>query len=160
MTPTPKLPPSRAEPVLCAWCEEVMGYSDEKSSHGICDECFEGLEGVPALEPEELDDLPYGVIELDDAGVVRTYNATEQELSGRSPEQVVGRSFFRDVAPCTRVRRFEGRWREFYESPEGVECFRFTFPFPDRPVDVHVAFVHGDESTFVMVRRVDTPSDS
>lgn len=142
-----------AVPIHCAWCDQVMGYSDHHDSHGICDECFEELEGVAALDAEELDRLPYGVIELDQDGIVRAYNAAEQALAGREAHEVVGKSFFRQVAPCTAVRSFEGRWREFLSSSDETEHFHFTFPFPKRSVDVAITFVKAGAATFVLVRR-------
>jgi len=44
--------PSQQEPlsVYCAWCKKLMrgddiGYYNEKSSHGICNQCFKSYIG-------------------------------------------------------------------------------------------------------------------
>ena len=46
-------------------------------------------------------------------------------------EAVLGRNFFTEVAPCTRVRAFEGRFRDLASGVgPPVVTFDFTFPFP------------------------------
>ncbi len=75
--------------------------------------------GIPAtaeelsgMTREELDALPYGAIKLDRQGTILSYNASEARLSGRTPESVIGRNFFTEVAPCTQVREFYDRFLE------------------------------------------------
>jgi photoactive yellow protein len=52
--------------------------------------------------------LPYGVIQLKGEGTVVGYNKTEASLSKLDPARVVGKNFFRDIAPCTAVKEFAG----------------------------------------------------
>lgn len=49
------------------------------------------------LNDQELDALPFGAILLSPDGTVLRFNRTEQELTGRRPENVVGRNFFTEV---------------------------------------------------------------
>lgn len=86
---------------------------------------------LSAMSPEELDRLPYGVITLDSQGRVVNYSDTESRLTGLSKSQVIGKYFFEEVAPCARVRDFEGRFRNFVagRSRFGVEVFDFVFRF-------------------------------
>ena len=49
----------------------------------------------------ELDSLPYGVIAMDLDGTVEAYNLAESKLAGLTPERVLGKNFFSNVAPCT-----------------------------------------------------------
>lgn len=83
------------------------------------------------LSPEALDALPYGVITLDATGRVVGYNDTESRLAALPKDKVLGRNFFAEVAPCTRVRDFEGRFRDFAEgrTRAAVETFEFVFHF-------------------------------
>ena len=87
---------------------------------------------VAKLSPAELDALPYGLITLDAEGRVLHYNDTEARLVGLPRERVLGRNFFRDVAPCTRLRDFEGRFVELARDPGRVrvQTFDFVFRFP------------------------------
>lgn len=86
---------------------------------------------VNQLSNEQLDDLPYGVIQLDARGRVVGYNDTESRMVGLPKERVIGRNFFQEVAPCTRVQEFEGRFRDLAEgrSRKVFEQFEFVFNF-------------------------------
>lgn len=94
-----------------------------------------------SMTSEQLDQLPFGAIQLDSEGRILAYNATEESISGRKREEVVGRNFFADVAPCTRVKRFHGAFREGIERGELNEVFDFTFRFPTGPKDVRIRMI-------------------
>jgi len=84
------------------------------------------------LGDAELDELPYGVVEMDLDFVVQRYNATESCYSGLPRERVVGRHFFRDVAPCSNNRRVAQR----YAQPALDETIAYTFALRMQPVPV------------------------
>lgn len=83
------------------------------------------------MTPELLDSLPFGVVTLDAGGRVIGYNDTESRMAGLPRDVVLGRNFFTDVAPCSRVREFEGRFRDFANgrSRLALETFEFVFHF-------------------------------
>ncbi|TVQ90020.1 MAG: PAS domain-containing protein [Deltaproteobacteria bacterium] len=81
------------------------------------------------LSPEQLDNLPYGVVTLDRNGRVVGYNDTESRMVGLPKEAVIGRHFFGEVAPCARVKEFEGRFRELVQQSGGVPVTSFDFVF-------------------------------
>lgn len=140
-------------PVLCAWCGTTTGQGLVPHSHGICPPCRAALLGIPRLSEAQLGAMPFGVIELDPDGVVLIYNKAEEALSGMASSQVVGKNFFRDVAPCTSVKQFEGRFRAFISSQSEPETFDFTFRFPGRTTKVSIAFVRSERgSAFVLVK--------
>jgi photoactive yellow protein len=100
------------------------------------------VERLASMSREEVDDLPYGFVVLDEAGTILLYNRYESELSRRPPEEVVGKNWFKDVAPCTRVEAFYGRFRALAASPERThESFRFRFYFQHGAQDVAVQLV-------------------
>ena len=84
---------------------------------------------VGSLRREQFDLLPFGAILLDPRGNVLQYNRTEADLSQREPEEVVGRNFFEEIAPCTNVRDFRGRFVEAVWKRELDATFDFTFRF-------------------------------
>lgn len=90
------------------------------------------------LSRDALDALPFGVVQLDGAGRVMFYSAAESRLSGRSAADVIGRDFFRDVAPCTHLPAFHGRFLEGVRRGRLDERFHFVFSFAPRPVQVEV----------------------
>ena len=56
---------------------------------------------VTLLSETELDALPFGVICLDPDGKVLRYNLAESRLARLDRAQVLGKNFFRRIAPCT-----------------------------------------------------------
>lgn len=89
------------------------------------------VSAVPRMTSAELDRLPYGVITVDGRGRVLHYNEAESRMVGLAPHLVLGRSFFEEIAPCTQVQAFQGRFERFVEGGAGlgVESFDFVFPF-------------------------------
>ena len=79
------------------------------------------------LTDEELDAIPYGVIQLDAEGRVLSINRVEADELGWVDERPVGRDFFGDVAPSTFVAEVFGRYVEAFSSHHLDEMFRFTF---------------------------------
>lgn len=69
------------------------------------------LDRLEMADEATLNELPFGVVAMEDNGVVAVYNAAESRLSGLSPHKVAGRHFFSAVAPCTNnfmvAHRFE-----------------------------------------------------
>jgi photoactive yellow protein len=94
------------------------------------------------LSRDELDDLPFGVITLDRLGKVLRYNRFEELLACRSAETTVGLYFFTDIAPCTNVQAFRGRFDTFASSTDaGVERFDFSFNFRWGRQDVSITML-------------------
>jgi len=93
------------------------------------------------LSSAELDALPYGMIQLDARGVILRYSQAETRLSGLTADECVGRHFFDEVAPCTYVREFYGRFRDGVAAQQLDAVFNFRFAFvPPREVRVHMFY--------------------
>lgn len=156
-------PPSWSGRIECAWCGGVIREAQGAGpvSHGICEGCVGGSGFLPVefahgLSSEAADALPMGYLRLDSQGRVVEYNAQEVRLSGLERDSVLGKDFFQEVAPCTRVRDFEGRFRALQETgvAERVE-FGFVFRFRDGDRPVHVTMTHRPgEGTVVLVRAL------
>lgn len=77
-----------------------------------------------------LDALPIGVIVLDTAGRVLRYNLHEQRLAQRTVESVMGRHFFREVAPCTAASGLLPAFERYaHRGGELKVDLHFQFPF-------------------------------
>lgn len=87
---------------------------------------------------DALHQAAFGIIQVDDRGVVTFYNRFEQRFSGRSPEDTLGRSFFDEVAPCTRGRVFQGQFEQGLAKGELDVSFSYTFTYRIRPTLVDV----------------------
>jgi photoactive yellow protein len=97
---------------------------------------------LAALDPAEIDELPFGAIRIDHEGRILGFNQYEARLAHLDAARVIGKNFFRDIAPCTAVKGFEGRLREFITSTDQVSVtFDYFFPFKFDPVDVAITFV-------------------
>lgn len=110
------------------------------------------LPRLAAISARELDTLPYGCILLDNSGRVIGYNDTESRMARLPVEAVLGRNFFTEVAPCTRVKDFEGRFRDLAggRTPQVVQ-FEFTFPFPFGAQRVAVLLTRGSTPGTVLM---------
>ncbi len=136
--------------VECAWCGTFMeGDADSPvRSHGICGSCLADsdlleVDHVHDLDQASADCLPFGLLRLDEEGFVRKYNVPEAQLSGLDPEEVLGKHFFREVAPCTRVKEFEGRFDDLVSSGVAArEEFSFIFQFKTGSRLVRVVMAH------------------
>lgn len=104
-------------------------------------------QNAPNVDFATLDLLPYGIIVVDEEGTIFYYNAREEQIAGRRREDVLGKNFFKDVAPCTQVQEFYGRFRETMQQAGLVVNFHFSFPFPQRTREVEISltsFQKGD----------------
>jgi photoactive yellow protein len=111
---------------------------------------------VKDLSESELEQLPFGAIQLDTAGLILRYNGFESRLSGIHRNRALGKHFFTQLAPCTNVKEFYGRFQEGVARKRLHEKFRYHFSFKRNPVDVTVTLFYSDltESIWVFVRPV------
>lgn len=178
LDPNPGPPSPRIS--VCAWCgtpisrtaslpggvvvpEDASGERGETTvTHGICTLCVSELGNIPiesleTFDRARFDDLPFGVIEVDGEGRVLAYNRWEEELAGRDRSQVLGLNFFTQVAPCTGVAEFEGRYREMVGA--GVPArdqldFVFRFTGGNVVVSVALAWSPDWDRGFILVQTV------
>jgi photoactive yellow protein len=113
------------------------------------------IESVEKMQENDLDTLPFGAIRLDKDGKVLSYNAAEARLTGRDPKRVIGRNFFTQVAPCTNVQAFAGRFREGVAEKKMHVIFPYRFDFEMAPRDVTVTLFYSEQtdSAWVFVRE-------
>ena len=103
------------------------------------------LAQLPSMSPQELNALDFGVVKVDDEGVVQFYNTYESQLAGVAPEQARGRNFFTQVAPCSNSRLFYGRFKQGIAQGNLDSQFLYTFTYKMRPTLVRV-ILHKDDS--------------
>ena len=120
------------------------------------------IEDLTHIPPEYFSDLPYGVIQLKGEGTVIGYNQTEASLSKLDPARVVGKNFFRDIAPCTAVKEFAGelaKMRAF--GANGRSELRFLFKFRHGAVLVHVVMIYeaASDTAVLLVKPLAQESD-
>ncbi|HEU4560896.1 MAG TPA: PAS domain-containing protein, partial [Longimicrobium sp.] len=89
------------------------------------------LEKADVLNENELDTLPVGMIQLDTSGKVLKFNQTESDLARVAKSDALGKSFFDDVAPCTKVQEFHGKFLDGVQNENLHTVFNYEFRFRD-----------------------------
>jgi photoactive yellow protein len=108
------------------------------------------------LSPEELDAIPYGVIQLDGAGIVRSYNRVEAANAGGIPRPI-GRHFFRDVCPSANGPELVDRFAQGIEDHKLDDTFQYTFsctPTPRR-VQLRMYYSVRTRSVWLFIAKPD-----
>lgn len=110
---------------------------------------------VITMSDAELDALPFGVICLDPDGKVLRYNLAEARLARLDRARVVGKNFFRRIAPCTATPEFEGRVRAFFAGTQQVDRFTylFDFKFGAQTVEIETVRVPVNDRVYLLVNR-------
>lgn len=114
------------------------------------------LTRADVLTESELDNLPVGMIQLDRAGKVLKYNQAESTLARVSKQEAIGKNFFDDVAPCTKVQEFHGKFLEGVEQRNLHTVFNYEFKFRDgRRKDVVISMFYSasTDTVWVLVQR-------
>ncbi len=118
----------------------------------------QGMERVvlDELTPRQLDVLPFGAIQLDRTGKILKYNDYESKLARVNKSDALGKNFFTDVAPCTKVQDFYGRFQEGIVKKQLFQKFRYRFAFKRGPRDVTVTLFYSDttDTIWVFIRPV------
>ncbi|TVP75962.1 MAG: hypothetical protein EA352_06855 [Gemmatimonadales bacterium] len=136
--------------------------AEGRVTHGMCSDCVADTGGMPVedlfmLTEHQADRLPFGLIEVDAHGTVLVYNRWEESLARRERSQVVGRNFFREVAPCTAVQEFEGVFRQLVgRGIPGREVLDFIFRFQHGETRVRISLTYMPqwERGFILVQEM------
>jgi photoactive yellow protein len=112
---------------------------------------------IDSLSEGDFNALPFGAIKLDIEGRILKYNLYESRLAEREASEVIGQNFFTDVAPCTNVQEFAGRYRQGIAEGKLNTTFPYRFRFPNRSVNVEITLIlNADgESAWVFVKESD-----
>ena len=97
------------------------------------------------LTPDQIDRLDGGVIGLDGAGIVVLYSEGASTLTGLDANAVLGRNYFRDIAPNTNVPSFFGRFLAGTRRGHLDESFEFVFGRLPQPLRLRVRMRQGRE---------------
>ena len=110
------------------------------------------LSALEAMNPEECDALPFGVVGFGPDTIVQTYNATEARMSGLDPSTVMGVPFFDAVAQCMNnfmvAQRFE-------DEPDIDAIVPYVLTLRMRPTKVRLRLLaqSGMQRRYVLIER-------
>ncbi|MFP4330315.1 MAG: photoactive yellow protein [Alkalispirochaetaceae bacterium] len=111
---------------------------------------------LSTMKDEDLDNLAFGAIELDEKGNILQYNSAEGDITGRDPNEVKGKNFFTEVAPCTNTDEFYGKFKEGVASGDLNALFEYVFDYKMMPtkVKVHMKKALSGDTYWVFVKRL------
>jgi photoactive yellow protein len=96
------------------------------------------IDNILAREPQRAEALPFGAVLLDRAGKIVKYNKAEGLIAGRSPDEVMGKDFFNDIAPCAKGKRFHGEFLKFHRTGQINVMFDYKFAYKGANVAVKI----------------------
>jgi photoactive yellow protein len=96
------------------------------------------LSNLDMISRDQANAVNYGVVKVDDAGVIQMYNRWESEMAGFSPATTEGKNFFTQIAVCTNNRLFFGRFKDGVAKGDLDVEFNYTFTYKMRPTNVGI----------------------
>jgi photoactive yellow protein len=123
---------------------------------------FEGIDISEVINrmPESVkNDLPFGLLKLNNDGTILEYNMAQAEISGIKAGDVLGKNFFLDVAVCTQRPEFYGKFKEGVASGTLNLVFEYVFEYRMVPTRVRVHMFSskdhvGQRFIWLMVKKV------
>ncbi|MEM9707917.1 MAG: photoactive yellow protein [Pseudomonadota bacterium] len=113
------------------------------------------VDNILAREPQRAEYLPFGAILLDRNGTIVKYNKAESMISSRSPEDVMGKNFFNEIAPCAKGKRFHGEFLKFHTTGQINVMFdyKFTYKGTNAGVKIHLKSQPDGQHCWLFVKR-------
>jgi photoactive yellow protein len=118
-------------------------------------------QAIDSLSAAQLDDLGFGVIGFDDAGIVCLYNRFESKAAALLPENVVGLPVFINVAPCMNNFMVAQRFEDAKEAGADLDAtVDFVLTWRMRPTDVKLRLLAGPglRYRYVLINRLSSPA--
>jgi photoactive yellow protein len=114
------------------------------------------VDNILQRDPNRAEYLPFGAVLLDRGGKIMKYSQAEGLIVGRDPNEVMGKNFFNDIAPCAKGKRFHGEFLKFNQSGQANVMFDYEFDYKMRPVKVriHLKSTPDGQNCWMFVKRV------
>ena len=111
---------------------------------------------LSGMSPVEIDQLPFGAIQLDASGIVLSYNTAESRITGRQPADVIGHHFFNEIAPCCNTPVFRGAFDDGVRNGCLDTIFTYIFDYRMNPtkVKIHMRKAMATDTYWVFVKRI------
>lgn len=107
---------------------------------------------LEAMQPDTLDDLPFGVVALDSSGVITFYNHQEEAIAGLERKDTLGRNFFYDIAPCTNNFMVRARYMNAWRQEQSLdEIIPYTFAYRMKATRVRLRMLVSGERGWLLV---------
>ena len=107
---------------------------------------------LAGLGAEGVDAFSFGVIGFAPDAIVTVYNATESRNAGLSPQRVLGKHFFEEVAPCMNNFMVAQRFDDADELDDIIP-YVLTLRMRPTPVRLRLLKAPGCATRFVLIER-------
>lgn len=110
------------------------------------------LDALERASSEELDTARFGIVGFGRDYSIFAYNRFEQEIAGLSGDDIVGRHFFAEVAPCTDNFLVRGKFDDAWQNGRDLDTL-VPYTFSYRMVATRVQLrllVRGDRAWMVV----------
>ena len=82
--------------------------------------------------------LPFGLLELDAAGIVIRYSPAAEQNPPVLPQDILGRNFFTEVATCEQVGEVKSRFLAFMAFGDAVQKFSISCPVEEKNIKIQI----------------------
>ena len=108
------------------------------------------------MSDKQINELAFGAIQLDANGKILTFNAAEATITGVNASGVIGKNFFKDVAPCTNTSKFKGLFDAGVKQDNLNTMFEYVFDYNMAPtkVKIHMKKAILGGSYWIFVKRL------
>lgn len=110
---------------------------------------------LSSLSESMADGQDFGIVKVDDEGVIQMYNKWESDMADVPKDQAVGKNFFTQVAPCTNNRLVFGKFKKGVEAGSMDQAFKYTFTYRMKPTNVKLQLFRHEptQSNWVFVAK-------
>lgn len=114
------------------------------------------LAHLAKMNPDDLDQLDFGVIGFDDETNVCQYNRAESEAAGLTAPRVLGQPLFTNVAPCLNNFMVAQRFEDAHDDAAALDdTIDYVLTLRMRPIKVKLRLLAAPDSAvrYVLVQR-------
>lgn len=108
------------------------------------------------MNDKQINDLAFGAVQVDGSGKIIAYNEAEAGITGRKAADVIGKNFFKEVAPCTATPKFKGVFDAGVKAGNLNTMFEYVFDYKMTPtkVKIHMKKAIINDSYWIFVKRL------
>lgn len=107
---------------------------------------FAGRKGM-GVSDNEITTIPFGMFELNAAGVVVHYSPASEKERNTLQHNIVGRNFFDELVAISQVGELKSRFLNFMADGTSVARFTVSFPYNQSNVKVQIVMAHVSEKS-------------
>jgi photoactive yellow protein len=133
--------------------KDICMFCGKRAKDRLCIEHRDALIGDPKMTHKMLDDLLYGVMELDRDGKILAYNRHESEMARISHKRAINKNFFTQIAKCDEVKEMHEIYNDFLKGDAAMREFDIIYPFKHGETHVHISFVRVDENRALVITK-------